>query len=683
MCNSNCVYNLQTNNLSKKMIIGQMVQLNKSISYNNSRTNSYYITILSLDYDKNKQLLMELKYKVYIKYFNQFISCGKKNHAPFYTMIDFILSHLTPEEYIIVYEIPPPILPPPIIPINEVTKIFYISVFNSFFVLKNFINDYLIPSNVYRFNLEDPSNLNTKFCLSVYKNNVPVSGLNYYGIPGTPGSNVTFTVPYNIGYSLYVYNSLSLDPYLWGYGIIIPIKINPLYIVNSININIPVPNSFLSIYENNGPKIFISNETSLPFTGNINFNYAFYYGTYYIKVPTIFSIALLNNSQKNKIQYSGTPSKCITTDISYTTDDGTYNFYSDIVKISIYEEFFPISLYSYYYGYLGAFNSIIFDKSASNISQPEVRTDHVIHNNIETLYSQTRVGLKNNVLTLNNDVNYSSTSTKYGMYNGTYIFYTIFPITFLNKGKENLFVISGLNQFKGLGPDNTLYTFYTGIIQIKVLGNFNKMSIYTFFQNYSGGYYILNYGSQYNNMIPCSYSFTNETNLILNDPVIIIPTNQIPLNKYVGLIDSNSDSISISNFIRTGSSSKLNDINYITDDKVNYITIDNLQNIILNGIPYNNQTVYTMTKGIYLFFVTFYIGFMNHNKSTFNYDGYHGGLNMIQIVDLDLNQYSCFKSSYDGNIYYYPIVVNITGDFGYMSITTTSGYNGKNLLYYV
>ena len=300
MCNSNCVYNLQTNNLSKKMIISQMVNINNSISYNNSRTNSYYITILSLDYDRNKQLLMELKYKLYIKYFNQFISCGKRNHEPFYTMIDFILSHLTAEEYIIVYEIPPPILPPPIIPINEVTKIFYISVFNSFFVLKNVINDYLIPSNVYRFNLEDPSNLNTNFSLSTYKNSVPVKGLNYYGIPGTPGSNVTFTVPYNIGYSLYVYNALSLDPYLWGYGIIIPIKINPLYIVNSININIPRPNSFLSIYENNGPKIFISNETSLPFTGNINFNYAFYYGTYYIKVPPIFSIALLNNSQKNK-----------------------------------------------------------------------------------------------------------------------------------------------------------------------------------------------------------------------------------------------------------------------------------------------------------------------------------------------------------------------------------------------
>lgn len=523
MCSSNCVYNLQQNNLSKKMIISQMVKVNKAISYNNSRTNSYYITILSLDYDRNKKLLLELKYKLYMKYFNQFISCGKNNQLSFYTMIDYILTNLTNQEKNIVYETTP--ILEPIVEIIEISKIFYISVYNSVFVLKNYINDYLVPSKIYIFNLEDPSNLNTKFSLSRYKNNIPISGLKYYGIPGTPGSNVTFTVPYNIGYSLYVYNELSFEPYLWGYGIIFPIQINKIYIFRSIHINIPLPNSFLSLYENNGPKFFISNENSFHFTGIINFNYEFYYGTYYINVPTTFSIALLNNSQKNKIQYSGLPNKCITSDISYTTDDGTYNFYSGIVKISIYEEFLPISLYSYNYGYLNAFNSITFNKSAVNVSQPEVRTDHIIHtdtgNNIETLYSQTRVYIKNDILTLNNDVNNSSTSTKYGMYNGTYIFYTTFPITFLNKGKENLFVVSGLNSSNGNGPNNTPYTFYTGIIQIKVLGNFNKMSIYTSSNRYSGGYYILIYGSQYNNRIPCSYSFTDETNDQLNDPFLI------------------------------------------------------------------------------------------------------------------------------------------------------------------
>ena len=100
----------------------------------------------------------------------------------------------------------------------------------------------------------------------------------------------------------------------------------------------------------------------------------------------------------------------------------------------------------------------------------------------------------------------------------------------MNKGKENIFVVSGLNGIVGPGPDGiTNYNFYSGVIQVKILGNFNQMSIYTYNYGYAGGYRILTYGSQFDNYIPHSYNFTNESNLLLTDININYPTNQTPL----------------------------------------------------------------------------------------------------------------------------------------------------------
>ena len=56
ICNPKCntVYNFQESGLSKKELVSQMFRSKRSISYDNSRTKSYYMIILSLDYDKNK-----------------------------------------------------------------------------------------------------------------------------------------------------------------------------------------------------------------------------------------------------------------------------------------------------------------------------------------------------------------------------------------------------------------------------------------------------------------------------------------------------------------------------------------------------------------------------------------------------------------------------------------------------
>ena len=167
ICKPNCnpVYNLQQNGVSRKMLISQMIRNGKSIDYANSETATIYKTILSLDYDANKKLLLLLKYNLYMKYVGKVISCGKYNSQKIYEMIDFILANLTPEEYKIVYNITDTITNPDIPLIRPTTKIFYVvvDINQSIFIIKNYTGEFMVPYNVYEFNLEDPSNLNSKF----------------------------------------------------------------------------------------------------------------------------------------------------------------------------------------------------------------------------------------------------------------------------------------------------------------------------------------------------------------------------------------------------------------------------------------------------------------------------------------------------------------------------------------
>jgi hypothetical protein len=88
------------------------------------------------------------------------------------------------------------------------------------------------------------------------------------------------------------------------------------------------------------------------------------------------------------------------------------------------------------------------------------------------------------------------------MYNGTYIFFTTDYITFL--GSE-LFIVSSETTKVTVGPDSIKY--YSGVIQVKVLGNFNQISIYT--EDGYCGENILIYGSEFNQFVPHSYSFVN------------------------------------------------------------------------------------------------------------------------------------------------------------------------------
>jgi len=685
------------------MLLSKMIQNGRSINYANSETATLYKTILSLDYVANKNLLLRLKYKLYIRYFNQLISCGKPNLYKIIKMKDDIIANLTQEEYNIVFEIKIDIAVDEVIS-TTILQTFYITVDanRKFFLIKNYNGEYIRPYNSYEFNLEDPTNLNTKFCLSQIQNGVPINGLVYKGTPGTSGANVIFNAPGNISYNLSVFNSLIgsvTDAYSWGYG-------QPLLPVIDVNKSIYKKSSFvplsaeqktnLSVYYNAALKFFIQTSAIAFFTtSSVNYNYLFYYGTYYIQVPKIYSLAFLNKGQEYSIRYNGDINKSSTSNVIGTTNDGTYNFYYDTITITVYDAFTPISMYSQLYGYMSAIDVINFDPRAAPSAKPEIRNDHPIDAlGIETVYGQTKVTVdfSNNSITLNNNVS-NSIATSYGIYNGTYIFYTSEFITFLNQGKEDIFIVSGINGITGPGPDgNTNYIFYSGVIQIKILGNFNKMSIYTFNKGYCKGLYILNYGSKYNTYLPHSYPFTNITKNVLSDPLPIVYSINKPLNPTIFDFTGDNGSTIVSGISRPAMSYNV----ILSDARSNIVFVDMLANADISGnvvitqlsnniIPYNSNTQYTMKKGTYVFFNLsgLFITFMTNNKSIVINDRYNAGFFFTKGSAPNGDAYIFNQSDQTSLALLKPIVITVTGDFGYLSMCTPYGYNGgKDLIAY-
>lgn len=696
ICKPNCnpVYNLQQNGVSRKMLISQMIRNGKSINYANSETASMYKIILSLDYDANKKLLLLLKYILYMKYVNQVISCGKYNSQQIYEMIDFILANLTPEEYKIVYNIIDTTTNPDAPIIRPITKIFYVvvDINQAIFIIKNYTGEFMIPNNAYEFNLEHPSNLNTKFCLSQEKTAIPVGGFVYNGTPGTPGANVIFTVPDFITYDLYIFNPLSFAPFSWGY---VQPFLPVLQATKKYSSFSFVPLSLqqfssLSIYYNQTLKFCIQN-TIIPFITSSNYNYLLYYGTYYLQVPKLYTLALLNKGQEIGISYVGKIITSTTSEVLGTTNDGTYNFYYDTIVISVYEPFTPISFYSLFYGYLSGQDSIMFNSSAASDAQPAIRTDHLFDSDgVEALYSQTRlyIDYTKDVMKLNTDLNYNTTSnaTVYGIYNGTYIFYTSSYITFLNKGKENIFVIIGNNSISGPGPDGiTNYLFYKGVIQIRVLGEFDKMSLYTFDKGYCGGLYLLKYNSIFNANIPHSYAFNNISNRTLIDPPPIVYNQLIILNKttldFTGINGTSYSNLPINyNIIQKDTSGRI-----VFTDMSNIDILNLIRDYSQHKIPYNTRTQYSMTKGTYVFFnmTGSFIAFMTKNKPV-SASGTNVGSFFTSGTSPNGDKYTFNISDKSSLALLKPIIVTVTGNFGYLSLCTLNGYNGgQNLITYV
>ena len=99
-------------NVSKKMLQSKMIKNRTSIKYSNSYTDNINEIILSTNVENNKNLLLQLSYSVYIRYFEQLKI--KNNCLPI--LLNNVLAKLTLNEYINVFcikthvEIFPPII---------------------------------------------------------------------------------------------------------------------------------------------------------------------------------------------------------------------------------------------------------------------------------------------------------------------------------------------------------------------------------------------------------------------------------------------------------------------------------------------------------------------------------------------------------------------------------------------
>jgi hypothetical protein len=679
------------------MLQAMAIRLNgrKAIAYDNSLSYLYTNTILSGDYDKNKSLLLYIRYKAYKRYYNSCIKCGEHNDKSLqlHTMLQDIIASLTTKEYNHVFDIVE------VVDVSNETVVefvmeFYVIVRETYsydyFMIKNISPNYLfIPNKSYSFDLSHPSNLNVTFCLSEKKNGIQVNGITYIGTPGTDGAKMNFTVPNNLTSSiLYIFNSnikydngkVIIDNAYgrWGYNLeyLNVLLTGNIYTGNSL-INYQMvcinKNSNLAVYEFNGPKFYINDNINIRVITSLDTNrYAVSYGTYYLYVPKIYTATLLNYGLEKSISFVGDISTRSTEfvkglNLSTNPIDTEYNFYYDKVTLTVYKPFTPLTFYSKKYGYMNSIGLLYFNDYCddfSNSSDSPYYIDYAVDYTYYGIQTQTSLNIitngLNQYITFNN---IELPNVKYGMYIGEYYIFNIpssSPITFLNRGKENLVKIQPVNgQFiLGLGPDGNTYKFYYGTLLVTIYGNFGYMSLYSIFSGYMGGYKLIKYDSKFNN------------NTYYPDPRSIPSITEVPGNTtftdiYVNPIYFNLNITSYNNTIPVAN--LYNNFTVI----YNEVDIINDKIIINNHTPYNSQIKYNIRNGIYIIrSVGNYIAILNNAKTSLV--KYYGGLSTRNIGP-------------DGNLYdYYKdlIIIYVFNNFGFVTLDILNKATGNFLLSY-
>lgn len=412
------------NGVSTKMLQAQIVKTSGThrVSYNNSNSDNINAIILSGDYTKNKTLLLCFKYNTYIKLLEPI----SVKHPELITMLNNIINHLTLAEYNAVYGIIPVVVPVIIPPEIIIKKTYYVITRSmtetaKYFIFKNYSSeDAFVPTYSYKFDLEHISNTGTELSFATDKNDNEYKYLTRYGTPGDEnGAYLLLTLPQDISYNkLYLYNKsehriyvpintinssyTSYDIYrlgLYRYEFwccmlkYIGIQLDAVSInrINSCK-NIPLPQIIPTIPRNYSMNINTSTTirnltqssilTSINYDGvhlyiqdiydktsvlyYTNFTFALNIGTYYLFVPPIYKLAFLNINQTDNFNYVGR--NIVISDVIGTDADGTYEFYSGTITITITGSFQPISIYTLQYGYLDAKNIMVFSDQAPLVS---------------------------------------------------------------------------------------------------------------------------------------------------------------------------------------------------------------------------------------------------------------------------------------------------------------------------
>jgi hypothetical protein len=641
-CINNCkpVISNDKTNMSTKAINALNIKLNgrKGVLQVNSRLQSIYNTILSLDKEQNKSLLLTFRYTLYIRYFNSIASCSVGNTMVFNLrqMLEEIIASLTPEEYNIVFNI---IIPEPVVPfdVNNLTIEYTFEVIvrdmitNKYFMITNLPSNYIFTQGKnYIFDLSDPTNLNTKFALSYEKNGVHVPTLNYVGTPGQPGAYMVLQVEkYLTKIKMYVFNDLIrfyIDNRIlsnaYDYGF------NCRYLITSVGYNVLIrptlknrfelrknikPESILGVYESNGPKYYINEPISTNSIFYVNpYRYLAGCGTYYLYVPKIYAACLINKGLETSISFIGDSDK---KSIKYLKNislvdgsfpDGSYQFFWGNVALTIYRPFTQkLSFYSKTFGFIGGEEMLQYSSDIIGIPPKQffAITDVSLNYDYCGVSSQTKVNvvydLSTNIpyIRFGNDTTYNS-RRKYGLYLGEYMIFIPqeSPITFLNRGKENIVQIESISKNSerlNIGPDGNIYTFYYGLIRLTIKGNFGRMSLYSYHKGYMGGFDLFKYDSKFNNLI----SYPDPS----SQPIITVQ----PSNTSFTDVDVSFSSYTLNKFSTNINLTLSQIFTIINTPGVSYnkntIDIDYQYNININNYPHYPYVKFKMSNGIYIF----------------------------------------------------------------------------------
>ena len=677
----------QRNNVSKKMIQSKMLQTRKGITYNNSRTFRIYQQIHDGNVSNNKSLMVHLGLNsrneiIYDLYYNRALinetdSIERENLV---NMREQVLNSLNDNEKKDLGLIPrfdnEELLEAKKKKDAEMLAnpdyIFYCKMvrhstrYNLVItnVKKNML---LIPEKKYIFNLEDESNFGFQLSFSNRRNEYKdIKGLYFIGTPGDVSGNafLIYTPEENKPeYQIYAYNKLdftsnsfSIFAYIYeSFTINVTYKaIHTNEIQVSYNtIKCLERHSDIETSELKGPKSVLTKHIDRSgirnglffYTFDINKQYGFYYGKYRVfssdrKNP----FTILNKGIEDKIRISGGGDETKMTTYQVTGIDGldgSYNFYYGDFYIDVFEDFGTCAFYSYIYGLNSMEDFFTFsDACIGNTYTVSYEEFSDVSNN-HLLFPQSNIkfDLSGNMF-FNNDISYDSTR-KYVLDKGQYIIQDIpidHPIAFINKGKIPHFEYYGSPSYKKrrLGPDGNIYDFYYGSIVIRVYGDFKNMTIYDYYNGYSGGYELF----------------------IYNDDTIDISDTYSDISMLYPKIVSTGISDTI--YTELSGNFDISNVNsYIPNDINNVITFDT-SNIYLEGVQIPSSTKYGLNTGHYVIRdvpESIPLAFLNYGmEDQFSYDGYMG--------------YEMEGIAPDGNLYKYyygNINITVTDDFGFIS----------------
>lgn len=375
-------------NMSKKMFQAQIIKTNGryTYKYSNSTTDNINQIIISQDYHRNKTLLFQMSLVGYRNYYAPLaIQYNLTN------VLTAILNDLTPEEKSKIYcttEIEVPVIPMTTLEIEG--KTFYVMSRTvgafTYFIFKNYSDDIIVPTYTYSFDYSDLSNSEKNTLLRFsFKRGGPELSSDYMTID-TENKVIKITLPYDTTYTeIFPYDDNQINPYLkyykTGYTVdsfyvkaaplsepIVFVPLPNIYYFNnkSYDLSYLTASSLVYIYEYKGPNLSIKDINSREQIQSANRKFGLSVDasgnprTYYIYVPQMYKLAILNTGQTEFISYSGDPSKVIKQLVIGTEADDLYDFYYGTIQITVKGTFQPVSMYTLDYGYLHAKHLLVY-----------------------------------------------------------------------------------------------------------------------------------------------------------------------------------------------------------------------------------------------------------------------------------------------------------------------------------